>query len=272
MTKKYLLDPFNAVYQDNNLLSDRPKIKELDQYARDLESQIEGDFNLEYLTFEFAYNQLGFVRNGLLLAKIKFLKLYQNYGDGTFASFCKFQLKKQRWQINDTIRAARVVLELMYAGFEILPTNISQAVTQAQLAGEDLSLTWRNIITTLPPDRITAKTISNVVNPSTESEKEVVALKVPTEVNQQIETEAFSRNLSVVEFLKLILEFFLESENSHLSQPVVNKEEYKEKERIWQEDLIKLCKQGDYLSSFIRSTDNAGTAGVPNKVSFVKKF
>ena len=99
----YLLNPFNALYQDNTLLSNKPEIQELNQYALDLEDQIPGDFNLNYLTFEFAYNQLGFVRNGLLLAKIKFFKLYKNYGDGTFASFCKLQLRKQRWQINDTI-------------------------------------------------------------------------------------------------------------------------------------------------------------------------
>ena len=147
MNKNFLHNPFDALYQDNTLLSDKPEIQELNQYALDLEDQIPGDFNLNYLTFEFAYNQLGFVRNGLLLAKIKFLKLYKNYGDGTFArargcgfpaafmspaSFCKFQLRKQRWQINDTIKAARVVLQLMYAGFEILPANIAQAVAKRQ--------------------------------------------------------------------------------------------------------------------------------------------
>ena len=77
MNKNFLHNPFDALYQDNTLLSDKPEIKELNQYAIDLENQIAGEFNLKYLTFEFAYNQLGFVRNGLLLAKIKFLKLYK---------------------------------------------------------------------------------------------------------------------------------------------------------------------------------------------------
>lgn len=66
MTKKYLLNPFNALYQDDILLSSLPEIQELDEYARNLEDKIEGDFDLEYLTFEFACNQMGFVRNGLL--------------------------------------------------------------------------------------------------------------------------------------------------------------------------------------------------------------
>ena len=66
MNQNFLHNPFDALYQDNTLLSDKPEIQELNQYALDLEDQIPGEFNLQYLTFEFAYNQLGFVRNGLL--------------------------------------------------------------------------------------------------------------------------------------------------------------------------------------------------------------
>ena len=243
--KKYLQNPFNALYQDDTLLSKKPEIKELNQYAIDLESQIEGDFNLEYLSFEFAYNQLAFVRNGLLLAKIKFLKLYKNYGDGTFASFCKYQLRKQRWQINDTIKAARVVLELMYAGFDILPTNISQAVALAKLATEELIEKWQTIINTLPPDKITAHSIRNSINPPTESNDSVVSLEVPAFLHEDIHREAANRGLSIGEFLKIVLDFFLKSENSHLLEYQLNTEEYKEKERIWQQDLASLVAQQD---------------------------
>ena len=216
--KKYLQNPFNALYQDASVISNKPQIQELNQYAIDLEKQIEGDFNLEYLTFEFAYNQLAFVRNGLLLAKIKFLKLYKNYGDGTFSGVCKHQLNKQRWQINDTIKAARVVLDLMYAGFEILPTNISQAVALAKLATEELISKWRSIIETLPPDRITAHSIRNIVAPPTESDPEVASLEVPVRVHQEIHNEAANRGLSIGEFLKIILGFFLESETTPIFQ------------------------------------------------------
>ena len=259
--KKYLLNPFNALYQDDTLLSDKPQIKELDQYARDLEDRIEGDFNLEYLISEFAYNQLAFVRNGLLLAKIKFLKLYKNYGDGTFASFCKHQLRKQRWQINDTIKASSVVLDLMYAGFDILPTNISQAVALAKLAGEELIEKWRSIINTLPSDKITAHSIRNFINPPTESEPTVASLEVPIQVHEDIHREAANRGLPIGEFLRIILGFFLEGENSHLLEHPNNTEEYTKKrtapsevssdigteqaERIWQQDLAHLIAQKD---------------------------
>ena len=250
--KKYLQNPFNALYQDSSLLSNKPQIQELNQYAVDLESQIAGDFNLEYLTNEFAYNQLAFVRNGLLLAKIKFQKLYKNYGDGTFASFCKHQLKKQRWQINDTIKAARVVLDLMYAGFEILPTNISQAVALAKLTLDELIQKWRSIINTLPPDKITAHSIRNAVKPFTEFNPAVASLEVPASIHEDIHREAANRGLSIGEFLKIILSFFIKSENPHLLEHEVNTEEYREKERIWQEDLADLVAENDdsLVSSF----------------------
>ncbi|ELS00326.1 hypothetical protein Xen7305DRAFT_00000260 [Xenococcus sp. PCC 7305] len=243
MTKKYLLNPFNAVYQDNILLSNKPEIQELNEYAIGLEDKIAGDFDLQYLTFEFAYNQLAFVRNGLLLAKIKFLKLYKNYGDGTFASFCREKLRKQRWQINDTIRAARVVLELMYAGFDVLPTNISQAIALAKLTGEKLVETWRSIINIIPLDKITAKSIRNLLNPTTEKERTVTTIQVPPEVHEDIHKEAAERGLSIVELLKMMLEFFISSENSHLSQPEINTPDYKQKQQIWREDLAKLVEE-----------------------------
>lgn len=67
-TKRYLANPFDHIYKDDNHLSNRPEIQELNQYAVDLEDKIEGDFNPEYVEFEFNYNRLAYVRNGLLLA------------------------------------------------------------------------------------------------------------------------------------------------------------------------------------------------------------
>ena len=245
MTKKYLLNPFNALYQDNILLSDKSEIQELNQYAIDLEDQIEGDFNLKYVTFEFAYNQLGFVRNGLLLAKIKFLKVYKHYGDGTFASFCREHLRKQRWQINDTIRAARVVLELMYAGFEILPTNIAQAIALAKLTGSELVEKWRMIIENIPLDKITAKSIRTFLKPPAKKDNTLTTICIPTEIHENIQQEATKIGLSIVEFLEVMLKFFLNGGNSHLLQPDTNTLDYKKEQQIWREDLAKIVEEHD---------------------------
>ena len=204
MTKKYLADPFNALYlyQDDFTLSTRPEIQEIDQYARDLEDKIEGDFNLDYITFEFAYNRLAYVRNGLLLAKLKFLKLYKRFGDGTFATFCRERLRITRWQINDNIKAARVTMELIYAGFEILPTNISQAVALASMAGEELIHAWRSVVESIEPDKITHKSIRSFLFPPTLEDLPDTTIKVPPTLHEDIHREAAERGMSIVDLIK----------------------------------------------------------------------
>ena len=241
MNKKFLFNPFNALYQDDILLSDRPEIKELDEYARGLEDKIEGDFNLEYLIFEYAYNQFGFVRNGLLLAKIKFLKLYKNYGDGTFASFCRENLQITRWQVNDCIKAARITLELMYAGFEILPRNISQAMAMASLAGEELVEAWRFVTENIAPDKITHKNIRSLIFPPAESDFLTTTIQVPASLHESIHREAATRGLAIAELLKAMLQFFISGENSHLLYQENNPEFDQRKEEIWRQDLANLA-------------------------------
>ena len=242
MTKKYLADPFNALYlyQDDFTISDRPEIKEIDQYARDLEDKIEGDFNLDYIVFEFAYNRLAYVRNGLLLAKLKFLKLYKNFGDGTFASFCREQLNITRWQVNDNIKAARVCMELIYAGFETLPTNISQAVALASLVGDELIHAWRSVTESIEPDRITHKSIKSFLFPPTEQDLPTTTIKVPPTLHESIHAEAAERGMSIVDLIRTMFEFFIIGGDSHLLNDDVNNIDYVEKERIWREDLAAL--------------------------------
>ena len=133
----------------------------------------------------------------------------------------------------------------MYAGFEILPTNISQAVALAKLTIDELIQKWRSIIETLPPDKITAHSIRNAVKPTTESEPAVASLEVPASIHEDIHREAANRGLSIGEFLKIILSFFIKSENLHLLEHQNNTESYREKERIWQEDLASLVAEKD---------------------------
>ena len=249
MTKKYLHNPFNALYlyQNDLTISDRPEIKELDEYARDLEDKIEGDFNLDWIEFEFVYNRLAYVRNGLLLAKLKFMKLYKNFGDGTFSTFCREQLKITRWQVNDNIKAARVAMELMYAGFKILPSNISQAIALANLEGDGLVHAWRSVIESIEPDKITHKSIKSFLFPPTELDLPNTIIKIPPSLHESIHAEAAERGMSIVDLIVTMFEFFISGGttpnigvNSHLLNSDVKKLDYADKERIWREDLDNL--------------------------------
>ena len=176
-----------------------------------------------------------------MLAKLKFLKLYKNFGDGTFATFCREQLKITRWQINDNIKAARVCMELIYAGFDILPTNISQAVALASLAGDELVHAWRIVIESIEPDKITHKSIRSFLFPPTESDLPTTTIKVPPTLHESIHAEAAERGISILDLIVMMFEFFIKGGDSHLLKDNVDEIDYKEKERIWREDLADLA-------------------------------
>ena len=246
MTKKYLANPFDVIYQEETQLSDRPEIQELNQYALDLEEMIEGEFTLDWIEFEFGYNRLAYVKSGLILAKLKFLKLYKNYGDGTFASFCRERLKITRWQVNEAIRASRVSLELIYAGFEILPTNISQAMALASMTGEELIHAWRSVVESIEPDKITHKSIKSFLFPPTDKDLPNTTIKVPPTLHENIHREAADRGISIVDLIKTMFEFFISGGNFHHLQPEDDNLNHAEKERIWQEDLQKLGREREF--------------------------
>lgn len=191
-----------------------------------------------------------------MLAKLKFLKLYKRFGDGTFATFCREQLRITRWQVNDNIKAARVCMELIYAGFEILPTNISQAIALASLAGEELIEAWSKVIENIELDRITHKSIRSLLFPPTESDLPVATIKVSPTLHENIHTEAAERGMSIIDLIQTMFDFFISGGDSHLltwgtldrielvqpryRQHEIDIEDYVEKERIWREDLANL--------------------------------
>ena len=85
---------------------------------------------------------------------------------------------------------------MIYAGFDILPTNVSQAIALAKLTGEELIEKWRSAIKTIPLDKITAKSISNFLFPK-EEDKAVTKLEVPAFLHENIHCEAAKRGLSL---------------------------------------------------------------------------
>lgn len=118
---KYLANPFDHVYKDNDVeISKRPEVLELHDFAVDLSELIEGEFDLEFLTLQIRFNQLSFVFTGLMAAEIKFKKLYKKT-HRNFDQYCREMLGVSYWQIDDTIKATDVVMELIANGFDVLP-------------------------------------------------------------------------------------------------------------------------------------------------------
>lgn len=131
-------------------------------------------------------------------------------------------------------------MELIYAGFEILPTNISQAIALASLVGDELVHAWRNVVENIEPDKITHKSIRSLLFPPTESDLPSTTIKVPPTLHEDIHKEAAERGLSIMDLIKAMFEFFVTGGDSHLLEHKENTLGYIQKEQIWREDLAKL--------------------------------
>lgn len=67
------------------------------------------------------------------------------------------------WQIDDTIKATDVVMELMANGFDVLPQNVNQGEKLAHIRGSERVRIWREIVETYQPHEITGKTIEEYI-------------------------------------------------------------------------------------------------------------
>ena len=132
-------------------------------------------------------------------------------------------------------------MELIYAGFEILPANISQAMALASLPEDELASAWRSVIESIEPDKITHKSIKSFLFPPTLEDLPTTTIKVPPTLHESIHAEAAERGMSIVDLIKAMFEFFITGGNSHLLQHDRNELDYAEKERIWREDLADLA-------------------------------
>lgn len=208
--KGFLIDPFLPLYQTPDAKTSQDNaIQGLIQYGLDLESQIPGDFSLGSIILEFKNNTFSFVRSGLLMYKVKTLKLYKKTYSN-FKVFCKEALKVSHWQVNRMVEASRVVLELIQAGFEILPRNVSQCEQISSYTGNELIEKWQTIVDNIPEHRITALSINNLLNPPEREEKVETTIKLPPQLYLCILRQALDKDMSVVELLE---EVFLDNDS-----------------------------------------------------------
>lgn len=229
---KYLPNPADPLYQLENV-SDSDHIQDIIDEASHLESQIAGDFDLDELVGKIKINTLGYVKNGLMAFKIKSLRLYRQ-SCRTFKQFCEERLGLSTWQVNRNIRAAKVVMELVAHGFEILPQCEAQCRALLAHCEENLVDAWRSVIENLPSHQITAHSITNHLcperNETVPNEEKII---VKRDLFNRIYTVALSLGTSIPELLQQIFQPKHDNCANYY---------YEEKVRQWQNDLSNLVR------------------------------
>ena len=229
----YLPNPADPLYQIEKISSADHVQNLVDEAAR-LESFIAGDFDLDELIGKVKINTLGYVKNGLIAFKIKSLRLYKQ-SCRTFKQFCQEHLGLSTWQVNRNIRAAKVVMELVAHGFDILPRCEAQCRALIAHCEENLLEAWRSITENLPSHQITAKTITNHLCPETET-------TVPNEEKILVKRDLFNRiytvALSVGTSIPELLEQIFQPKQDNCANYY-----YEEKIIHWQNDLSNLVRE-----------------------------
>ena len=231
----FLPNPMNALYEEDAEISEAKHIQELVQLAHDLENEIAGGFDLGSLLFQIKDNSLGFVKNGKIAFKIKTLKLYEGVSR-TFKQFCQEQLGYSSWYIDRLIRASRVVIELVAAGFEILPKCESQCrELRACCETEDeLVWAWRSVIENIEPHKITAKSIRAHLKPDEEKdEPDTEKIEVSQNLFAAMHYYASNAQMTVVQLLEEIFQPKMDCANWAMDKKI----------EAWQEDLEKMVNE-----------------------------
>ena len=230
--KGYSTNPANELYNEPDFeISDDDAIQELIEYATGLEKQIEGDFNLKHIKFEFRYNLFSFVRNGLLAFKVQSLRVYKD-SHFNFKIFCKEVFRMSYSQVKRMIDAARVVMELIHAGFTVLPRNISQCEPLKDFTKEELIANWQEIVDNIPEHLLTFDAINKFLNPPERNEKVETVIKVPPKLYLRILKEAIEQELSVVELLEKMFQEVPDSTPTSESKITANSDNKMQNETV----------------------------------------
>ncbi len=229
--RSFLTPPTQSLYQDHDIaISSADWIQDLLEDAVELDNQIEGDFDLNYLKFRIFSNEFAFVRTGLITFKIKVFKLYKNKAK-SFKQFCEDHLHKTHWMVDKIIRAAKVVIDLIVAGFEVLPRNEGQCRALMAHCEGDLTLAWQQVLDDHEGMlyKITAKSIKRSLV-GEEEEPKMETLVVTAMLYAAIWKAAQLQGMKPIEYLE---ELFLGKQNcDNFAQKI--------KQKRWEDDLENL--------------------------------
>jgi hypothetical protein len=163
----HCLNPFEPLFG-----SDIPE-SDLGRSLYDLAISIEESYGLGELMDDLPDLVLGIKRNltswyeiGLISWKIKLCRAWKKRYT-SFKQFCENAIGKTSSAVNNWIRAARVMSQLISAGCKRLPMNASIALELSKFSESDLLESWRSICDTYQDHELTLdKVKSHLENPS----------------------------------------------------------------------------------------------------------
>ncbi|BAQ63059.1 hypothetical protein GM3708_3465 [Geminocystis sp. NIES-3708] len=207
----------------------------------------EGKYNqLEQITNSIKYNKISYIKLGMQLYQVKYYRLYKN-NYKSFKDYCEKAVYYPVWRANQVIESSSVAIQLIKAGFNIIPQNEAQARLLIKLNEEELIRKWQEVLDTYEVHKITANRIENIVFGEQTFKKG--SLKLPIQVIREIEVKASEYNISVGDFIsKIITGEITINDDGSVETKLYQKSEMLENPSTemvnrWEKDLNKLAFQ-----------------------------
>ncbi|GCA81994.1 hypothetical protein MiTs_04016 [Microcystis aeruginosa NIES-2521] len=205
----HCLNPFEPLFG-----SDTPE-SGLGRSLYDLAISIEESYGLGELMDELPNLVLGIKQNltswyeiGLISWKIKLCKAWRKRYS-SFKQFCENAVGKTSSAVNNWIRAARVMSQLISAGCDRLPLNASIAIELSKFGETDLLEAWRDVCETYCDHELTLdKVKAHLENPYQRlpNSKKV---NIPIELWERLREKAAESGLSPSKLLEELIESLL---------------------------------------------------------------
>ena len=182
---------------------------------------------------------MGWVRVGLVADRVRRYRLYKGkFPD--WKTWCKKVLGKANWQVNKTIAAALVTMELIREDFAVVPTCQSHAEKLIDCCKKSkmlLSDAW-SIITDQLPEQflITSNRIGEILGFPSEKKR----ISLPPYLRDRLQDAAFNDGMSVEEKIQQLLDM-----EEGIEPEPETEEESEDKEQLWYKDMQKLTEEHD---------------------------
>lgn len=177
-----------------------PTVEDILEYEENLDTWRNG-ITYEWATNEIKGHLMNWVRVGLTAYRVRLYRLYKGkYPD--WKSYCKDVLGKTAWHINKFIEGARATLDLIHAGFSVLPTCAAQAmklVDCCKKTHQYFADAWERVLLEFPAAHlITANSIGVALGfPSEKS-----SIRLPNDLRDRLRRKALDEGLSIKELLE----------------------------------------------------------------------
>lgn len=220
-----------------------PTVEDILDYEEDLDKW-RNEVTYEWATNEIKGHLMNWVRVGLTAYRVRLYRLYKKrYPD--WKTYCKEVLGKTSWHINKIIEGAKATLDLIRAGFTVLPTCAAQAmklVDCCKKTHQYFADAWEQVLIEFPAAHlITANSIGVALGfPSEKSQ-----IRVPRELGDRLRRKALDMGMSVKEMLQ---DFVSEDEVVEDESTEENDEtEFVGPDKIeaWEQDLEDLVREHD---------------------------